>query len=230
MIIRQGLIIPVLISKAWIGNIFYFTRKTFTYGQGPATYHSTGIRQGLCFSQWSLAGTRFRFNRPILLSLGVLCLHLDSTILPKYIFFSHTHIVNYHSRQIISSQTRFHATHRKPHEFDYLNHCGPYSSQYRFHASLGHGCTSAKWRSIWYFCAMVLSWENQLYGLSSAVANCRRPIWCMGSLESNLHMFPNNESILWCRTASIGKLPIRRYIASVATLSGSPCIWRRSFL
>ena len=136
MIIRQGLIIPVLISKAWIRNIFYFTRKTFTFGQGPATYHSTGIRQGLCFSQWSLTGTRFRFNRPILLSLGVLCLHLDSTILPKYIFFSHTHIVNYYSRQIISSQTRFHATHRKPDEFDFLNHCGPYSSQY--YAPLKH--------------------------------------------------------------------------------------------
>ena len=100
LIIRQGLIILVVISKAWIGNIFYFTRKTFTFGQGPATYHSTGIRQGLCFSQWSLAGTRFRFNRPILLSLGVLCLHLDSTI-------SHTNIVNYYSRQIISSETRF---------------------------------------------------------------------------------------------------------------------------
>ena len=101
--------------------------------------------------------------------------------------------------------------------------------QYRFHTSLGHGCTSAKWRSIWYFCAMVLSWENQLYGLSSAVANCRRAIRCMGSLESSLHMFPNNESVLWCITASIGKLPMR-YMASVATFSGSPCIWRRSFL
>ena len=108
LIIRQGLIILVVISKACIWNIFYFTHKTLTLGQGPATYYSTGIRQGLWMSVkfWQEQGS---------VTIDLFSLQPGSTYsTPGFnhftqiqILFSHTDFVKCQSRQIIFSQTRF---------------------------------------------------------------------------------------------------------------------------
>ena len=99
LIIRQGLLILVAISKACIWNIFYFT-QTFTLGQGPATYYSTGIRQGLWLP------VKFWQEQ------GSVTIDLYSTAW-EYIFYTwiQPFYPNTNSfltpRHIISSQTRF---------------------------------------------------------------------------------------------------------------------------
>ena len=107
LIIRQGLIILVAISKACIWNIFYFTHKHSHLGKARP-HIILQVSGKACGCQWSFGRNKVPLQSTFTPQLG----STYSTpgfnhFTPKQILFSHTDIVKYPSRHIISSQTRF---------------------------------------------------------------------------------------------------------------------------
>ena len=100
-----------------------------------------------------------------------------------------------------------------------------------FHCSLLHGVVRASMIQMSYLMQILLAMVNQLWGLSFSPSEiCLAASRCSGCSFPGLAMRPIMERIFLCHSPSIGMLPMSKYTAAFAVLSGSPCSCLSSFL